>query len=57
MGLISKTQAATLPEGWIWIDCEDGSGSLQTPAGKAVFSYDKNERTYDGGLSYTLEQR
>lgn len=56
MGLISKTQAATLPEGWIWIDCKDGSGSLCDPEGKWVYSYDLNVRIPDDGGVYYEKQ-
>lgn len=35
-----KRQAENLPEGWIWINYDDGSGYLQSPDGKEYFEYD-----------------
>jgi len=55
MGLIEENKSILLPEGFKWLDCADGSGSLCDPLGKRLFSYDKNERTYDGGISYTVK--
>ena len=44
------TPAKHLPEGWGWVDYEDGSGSLQSPDGKSVISYDyfSSEYKIDG---------
>ena len=35
-----QVQAATLPAGWVWTHYEDGSGSLDSPDGRHMFSYD-----------------
>ena len=35
-----RFQAETLPEGWIWDCCPDGSGRLIAPDGKRYFRYD-----------------
>ena len=35
-----KKQAENLPEGWLWVSYNDGSGHLQSPDGQDYFSYD-----------------
>ena len=48
-----KSPAATLPEGWEWVDYDDGSGSLRAPDGKHYFSYDLHTSyTPMGGIEY-----
>jgi hypothetical protein len=39
-------QAQTLPEGWTWIDYDDGSGVINSPEGAASFSYDLQTQEY-----------
>lgn len=41
-----KRQAENLPEGWIWINYDDGSGYLQSPDGKEYFEYDWSTGEY-----------
>lgn len=36
----TKKQAVSLPDGWHWVNYDDGSGHLQSPDGKDYFSYD-----------------
>lgn len=38
-GEMKRSQAETLPEGWVWKDFVDGSGSLQGPGGERFFMY------------------
>lgn len=40
------TKATNLPEGWMWRDYNDASGSLQSPEGKSYFSYDLQTKEY-----------
>ncbi len=42
----TQTLAKTLPEGWIWIDYDDGSGCLESPDRTTYFSYDGNTGEY-----------
>lgn len=41
------TPAANLPDGWVWVDYWDGSGSLHSPNDKQYFSYDLQTYEYD----------
>lgn len=43
----ANTQAEGLPEGWIWRDWNDGSGSLNAPDGTRYFVYDLMTGEYD----------
>lgn len=38
--------ASGLPEGWIWYDYDDGSGSLRSPEGHSYYSYDLQTQEY-----------
>ena len=40
------TPSANLPDGWVWVDYWDGSGSLNSPDGKHYFSYDLHTGEY-----------
>ncbi|WP_343662839.1 DUF6449 domain-containing protein [Chryseobacterium mucoviscidosis] len=40
------TPATNLPEGWIWRDYDDGSGSLRSPSGYSYYSYDLQTQEY-----------
>ncbi|KUJ54340.1 MULTISPECIES: hypothetical protein [Chryseobacterium] len=40
------TPATNLPEGWVWRDYDDGSGSLKSPAGYSYYSYDLQTQEY-----------
>lgn len=44
--LSKKSQAHTLPEGWIWTDYDDGSGCIDSPGGDSYFSYDLDTNEY-----------
>lgn len=49
----TKTQAATLPEGWTWHCWNDGSGYLQAPNGGAgYFFYDCVPYVNAGEIEY-----
>lgn len=41
------TPATNLPDGWVWVDYWDGSGSLHSPNDKQYFSYDLQTCEYD----------
>ena len=47
-------QAKSLPEGWLWHHYEDGSGSLYSPSGQALFSYDMMPY-WPAGIEYRRE--
>ena len=38
--------ASSLPDGWIWNDYDDGSGSLKSPSGHRYYSYDLQTQEY-----------
>ena len=38
--------ASGLPEGWLWREYDDGSGSLKSPAGKSYYNYDLQTQEY-----------
>jgi hypothetical protein len=38
--------ASDLPEGWMWNDYDDGSGSLRSPDGHSYYSYDLQTQEY-----------
>lgn len=40
------TPATNLPEGWVWRDYDDGSGSLKSPDGYSYYSYDLQTQEY-----------
>ena len=44
------TPAASLPDGWKWVDYPDGSGSLCSPNGTSFFSYDLAPYSNQGGI-------
>ena len=44
--------ASILPSGWHWVDYDDGSGHLQSPAGEKYFSYDRAPYANQGGIEY-----
>ena len=46
------TQAAGLPEGWKWVDYQDGSGHLTAPDGKCFFIYDGAPYANQGGIEF-----
>lgn len=46
------TPAESLPEGWNWGQYDDGSGSLRSPSGKHLFSYDLAPYHSIGGIEY-----
>jgi len=41
-----RSQAESLPNGWIWTDYDDGSGGLEAPNGDSYFSYDIDTKEY-----------
>lgn len=43
------TQAELLPNGWTWVEYNDGSGYLESPEGTEYSSYDK---LFDGKIEY-----
>lgn len=45
----NKIQAAALPEGWMWVEYNDGSGYLESPEGTEHSLYDK---LFDGKIEY-----
>lgn len=45
------SKAESLPEGWSWVNHKDGSGHLESPDGKAYFSYDEAPY-YPHGIEY-----
>lgn len=38
--------ASSLPEGWIWWEYDDGSGSLKSPSGNSYYNYDMQTQEY-----------
>ncbi|SHM72702.1 hypothetical protein SAMN05444360_11694 [Chryseobacterium carnipullorum] len=38
--------ASDLPDGWLWRDYDDGSGSLKSPGGYSYYSYDLQTQEY-----------
>ncbi|MEZ7508638.1 hypothetical protein QO190_05420 [Cloacibacterium sp. Arc13] len=38
--------ASDLPDGWVWRDYDDGSGSLKSPGGYSYYSYDLQTQEY-----------
>lgn len=42
----SLVPASGLPEGWIWREYDDGSGSLKSPTGNIYYSYDLQTQEY-----------
>lgn len=44
--LYKRSQAESLPNGWIWTDYDDGSGGLESPSGESYFSYDIHTKEY-----------
>jgi len=38
--------ASDLPDGWLWTDYDDGSGSLKSPGGYNYYSYDLQTQEY-----------
>lgn len=42
----SLVPASGLPEGWIWREYDDGSGSLKSPTGNIYYSYDIQTQEY-----------
>lgn len=46
------TPASTLPNGWVWRDWDDGSGSLQSSDGTRYFLYDLSPYCASGGIEY-----
>ena len=43
---VKRTQAQSLPEGWIWTEYDDGSGCIKSPDDVKYFSYDLNTKEY-----------
>lgn len=41
-----ESPATSLPEGWKWVDCVDGTGFLESPQGAIPFIYDENISVY-----------
>ena len=46
------TPVKALPDGWRWVDWDDGSGSLRGPKGEHYFSYDLFPYHVIGGIEY-----
>lgn len=46
--------ASGLPEGWVWCEYDDGSGSLKSPSGFSYYGYDIQTQEY---RSPTLDNR
>lgn len=46
------TQAGLLPDGWKWVDYDDGSGHLESPNGKKYFDYDRQPYYGSGNIEY-----
>lgn len=44
--------AKELPEGWTWIEYDDGSGHLEAPDGKRYYNYDLSPYHAMGGIEY-----
>jgi hypothetical protein len=42
----SLVPASGLPEGWIWREFDDGSGSLKSPTGNSYYGYDLQTQEY-----------
>lgn len=46
------TPARDLPEGWRWVDYDDGSGSLHSPNDKHYFIYDRQPYSEENGIEF-----